>query len=83
MNYAHDVRFLPLAAMPGDVQALSTIVNEKEGFTKVVATANSTDKKEMGATKLIHFNLPHHLATGQRNEIYKIISVWDLIILQM
>ncbi|ELU02415.1 hypothetical protein CAPTEDRAFT_160880 [Capitella teleta] len=57
---------LGFVSMPGDVQALSTIVNEKEGFTKVVATANSTDKKEMGATKLIHFNLPHHLATDVR-----------------
>ena len=54
-----------ISEMAGDIQALSTYLSDRTHTTKVVVTSNSTQNKDLGATKLTHFELPADLANGR------------------
>ena len=51
--------------MSGHVLSLSTCVEEKHGPVKVVVTVNSEPSENLGADKLVAFDIPGGLADGK------------------
>ena len=64
-------------AIPGEVKAIGTYLNEASGVTKVVVTTNTTENRRLAASKLFHFDLPATVNEGTVDIIPLFYPSWS------
>ena len=50
--------------VPGEIEGISTLYDDKTRATKVVLSTNTTNNEKLGATKIIQFDLPGDINEG-------------------